>query len=688
MLSAAVADMLAAAERPPALAGLAGAAQPLRPPPAARGRLKVQRRRPPLPPPIPPALQPAGAAIPAAEAPAGLLSPPTCPTPGAIPADLALGPPALPERRGLPGGAPPEAAAVLHGFPGRFPLADETGWKGFLRLHGWAVVGGVASPEEVERLTSGFWDYREQQGGGISRSDPTTWGNDRWGGNLQTGQWQGEGAGQEQWVWDARAVMATVFESIYKTDRLLTSFEGFCTFRPGLSTRSGCWHVDQALDHPDFESFQSFLSLADSTETDGGLCVVPGSKKLFADGALSALPGMTHSRTPPFHIPKGSIETVVCDPVKVNCQAGDVVIWDARTIHCSQPGTDLKPRHHPALTRLCVYASMVPVSVAARHDGDRRALSERQSQRRRSMIEEGRTSTHHWSCRQAPHARQGAQKPPPGLEQWVPPLLTPRLLRLAGLARYDGPERPELPYSREPRDIRELPRIRSPAARHAEPPPAPAGGEPAEPVDPMALIDESCARHAQRLAAAFCASLNSATGGGPQREAACAEAARHCARHAWVLAQRQVQERCAGGGGVLPLLQVLRKVDELCRLKVRSLALNAERNAGIAQQLLAARAESEAAGTAAAEELARRVFEDAQSLAADGGGAAQRAREEYFADRTVDPAQGRQVEKGEQCKHCEERDCVYYYVIETGGVGKPKPTGMRGCIKCGQQEQC
>ncbi len=49
-----------------------------------------------------------------------------------------------------------------------------------LESQGWAVVPDVLSPTECEQYVNGAWTWLESLETGIKRSDPTTWGDDRW----------------------------------------------------------------------------------------------------------------------------------------------------------------------------------------------------------------------------------------------------------------------------------------------------------------------------------------------------------------------------------------------------------------------------------------------------------------------------------------------------------------------------
>ena len=49
------------------------------------------------------------------------------------------------------------------------------------------MVPGVLSPTEVQTCLDLTWDWLESLGSGIERSDPTTWTDNNWPGEFQSG---------------------------------------------------------------------------------------------------------------------------------------------------------------------------------------------------------------------------------------------------------------------------------------------------------------------------------------------------------------------------------------------------------------------------------------------------------------------------------------------------------------------
>lgn len=188
---------------------------------------------------------------------------------------------------------------------------------------------------------------------------------------------------------------------------MITSFDGLCVFRPwqrgvGPRTISRPWfHTDQGEGLRGKKSIQGLVTLYPQTAaTTGGLTVIPGSHK-FHD-AILLLPTEERIEFPdenPNYVEVANIENVkkqlgLAEAIVVEADAGDLVLWDSRTLHCNtaaqaesepQSGTDAArapPRDR--LLRAAIYVCMVPRAFA-----DERCLAAR-----RQAFLRGATSSH------------------------------------------------------------------------------------------------------------------------------------------------------------------------------------------------------------------------------------------------------------------------------------------------------
>ena len=156
--------------------------------------------------------------------------------------------------------------------------------------------------------------------------------------------------------------------SAHDGEDLIVSFDGGNLFRPhhrpgkaGWKTRGGWWHVDQGPKKRGLCAVQGLVALSDATEQTGGLCVVPGSHLGHDDLMQFALADHDFH-----HVPEPRVNPCVRGrgAKLVTAKAGDLVLWDSRTIHCNTPSVrdpTVATGHPDAdMLRMVVYVCMVP----------------------------------------------------------------------------------------------------------------------------------------------------------------------------------------------------------------------------------------------------------------------------------------------------------------------------------------
>lgn len=175
-------------------------------------------------------------------------------------------------------------------------------------------------------------------------------------------------------MWTVRTLpsVRAAFAALWNTQDLLVSFDGGGAFRPthtrpDLRTMGGWWHCDQNCRNPGRQGrvcVQGLVTLTVANEWTGGLCVVPGSHK-HHDAYCRRHPLAKHQGDF-LPVPAGD-PILEAGGVLVCAEAGDLVLWDSRTIHCNTPGlrpaADAPAGKVPAadeLLRLVGYVCMTP----------------------------------------------------------------------------------------------------------------------------------------------------------------------------------------------------------------------------------------------------------------------------------------------------------------------------------------
>mmetsp|Transcript_6700 Transcript_6700/g.17260 ORF Transcript_6700/g.17260 Transcript_6700/m.17260 type:complete len:359 (+) Transcript_6700:407-1483(+) len=282
--------------------------------------------------------------------------------------------------------------------PPRFAPDDRDGILAYLDEHGYVVVGAALAPHAVTTGKTLFWDFLERgdvdgrhpgdpSAGDdrlrLSRADPTTWDDERWAARVSAptvGLINHGGMGHSEFAWHLRTQprVQEAFAAVWGTAKLLTSFDGGNAFRPWSGpgghaewkTHGGWFHVDQAPSKRDRCCVQGLVPFTDATEYTGGLVVIPGSHRDFASMA-----DRNHrlARGDFISVPKED-PILHSGPAMLVCaDAGDLIMWDSRTVHCNTPGLsplpppDLKAAEleEPVqLLRIVGYVCMTPVAWA------------------------------------------------------------------------------------------------------------------------------------------------------------------------------------------------------------------------------------------------------------------------------------------------------------------------------------
>ena len=242
---------------------------------------------------------------------------------------------------------------------------------------GYAVIKSVASEHEVNQGIEYLWDFLENLPECTSkRNDSSTWDGDEWYPSPRNGILNAMGTGQCGFAWQARLLpkVKKTFSAIWETDDLITSFDGVNVFRPWVKestwkTKGGWWHVDQNGYFEDRRgriSVQGLVSYTAASKVTGGLCVLAGSHKKFTEMCLrneiAYMEGNYLKADETILNDKDFEKRLVC------CDAGDLIIWDSRTVHCNTPGhDDMKHLQDPnKVLRACAYVCMTPLAWASK----------------------------------------------------------------------------------------------------------------------------------------------------------------------------------------------------------------------------------------------------------------------------------------------------------------------------------
>ena len=138
---------------------------------------------------------------------------------------------------------------------------------------------------------------------------------------------------------------------------------------------------------------QGAVSLLPTSPAAGGNILIPGSHKwftgipdIYAD-RLGKLPKWLDH----FRFPVDDPRLKETPPIMAHMEAGDMMLWDSRTVHCSSPGLEPTAASDPTKPGLIRAASLVCMMPKSRASADVIA-------KRRAAVEDV-TSTTNWCDR-------------------------------------------------------------------------------------------------------------------------------------------------------------------------------------------------------------------------------------------------------------------------------------------------
>ncbi|WVQ84047.1 hypothetical protein IAT38_006192 [Cryptococcus sp. DSM 104549] len=275
---------------------------------------------------------------------------------GTIPTAPTLTLSVAPKTTGPPGPAaliPPSPYARL--LDRVFPPDD---WRGRLKDDGYVVIPALSREKALEYRSRAL-GWVEAFGLGFDRNDPSTWTPDHMPVNHMGGMYTSEGYGlaHEQWIWDLKQEPGILgaFETLWGTDKLVTSFDGGAIMLPhpdlktvGPKPEVHWEHIDLSPSRQGFFVAQSLINLNDNGPEDGGLLVMKGSsalmKKFFDQRGRPPIPAefIDHYRftleEKQWFIDQG------CEWIKVCADPGDLIIWDSATMHQNRPPSSDRDR--------------------------------------------------------------------------------------------------------------------------------------------------------------------------------------------------------------------------------------------------------------------------------------------------------------------------------------------------------
>jgi len=247
---------------------------------------------------------------------------------------------------------------------------------------GWAVI--TLPNFNYRRYYTQFFKYLESCNPNFDSNDSTTWIRP----NLPYSSEKGIFKyyfGHTSWQWEIREACIPAFQEVWNfasdsnfqdglQEELVCSYDGGCFLAPAPRKRKyiNWFHTDQDREHAlemknlgtvrgykvPYASIQGVVCLTPVEADDGGLVVIEDSHRLFPQ-VLEKDPeiGSRFKLWPTYSFNQEgdslNEELKNLPKVKICASAGQIILFDSRTMHCNIP-----PRSDQF--RMCTYVSMAP----------------------------------------------------------------------------------------------------------------------------------------------------------------------------------------------------------------------------------------------------------------------------------------------------------------------------------------
>jgi len=233
-----------------------------------------------------------------------------------------------------------------------------------LKVKGYTVVPNVLTPVECDETIGQYKEWLSQ------------FGKDDWP-QTRHSLIQAYNTGHMRPTWFVRLKAAQVFQEVWGTDKLLTSFDAIAIGRPpeegeeAFQKPDSHWlHVDQSAFRIGLHAYQGAVYLEESCEDDWTMHLMEGSHNhfnLIYENSPKAR--ITSNINGYWGVKKEDIKKMEdrgCAIKRVPVPKGGIVLWDSRLIHAN--ARPLEGRKNPGRWRYCVFVSMTPAIWASKED--------------------------------------------------------------------------------------------------------------------------------------------------------------------------------------------------------------------------------------------------------------------------------------------------------------------------------
>lgn len=230
--------------------------------------------------------------------------------------------------------------------PTLFKPEEIDSWKKYLEEHGYVVIKNVLSSEEREYGLSLFKQDLATVSSRFDFDDTTTWSIDTCPLMFGKGMAVFNGFGQSDFMWHLRTntKIQSIFKTIYSTDELVSSLDGFSMFITKAQKSKPWLHIDQNPANSIYSIQGAYNYFPVKDHSDAGFVLVPKSHKTYKP----TVPGNKDWFVCP--------EQPIFESRKLIIPENCLVLWNSKTIHANEGMS----KNSVELNRLTCYVTYQP----------------------------------------------------------------------------------------------------------------------------------------------------------------------------------------------------------------------------------------------------------------------------------------------------------------------------------------
>eukprot|EP01084_Bolivina_argentea_P041961 77463_1 len=212
----------------------------------------------------------------------------------------------------------------------------------YLNTNGFCVIKNALNLKEVNISRNLLWDFLTSIG--WDKRYSKTWNFTKEEGHCDVGIMWGHGIGHSKLQWFIRKNknVLNTFAKLWNCspNELITSFDGIGIFRPWYlnekwKTIHSWYHIDQnTRTKPNRVTVQGYVCLYDQNETTGTMQLIPKSN-LFTKDYKNV--NISENNSSDYIGISKHNKLLKMKQILLCCKAGDLILWDSRTIHCNAP---------------------------------------------------------------------------------------------------------------------------------------------------------------------------------------------------------------------------------------------------------------------------------------------------------------------------------------------------------------